>query len=325
MMQGLVLAGDAPLYGRAREVLDLGPMDPSYLPAALGPARAAELVEQWAAWGGVPRYWELAADETGPTRARVERLVLDPLGPLHREPDRLLIEEIPSALEVRPVLDAIGAGAHRVSEIAGRLGRPSTSLARPLERLVAMGLVWREVPFGEIERRSKKSLYRIADPFFRLWFRVVAPHRGLLASAAPAHRARLLDRYHGALVAAAWEDLCRLRLPRLAPRTSLGRLGPWGPGHRWWSGAQPEWDVVSESADGERLLLGEAKWSRRPLGRTEVDRALRALAARPAPPLREPRAARAVIRVLFVPEGPRGGLAGRGGPLVVTVEELLRR
>lgn len=285
MMQGLVLSGDAPLYGRAGEVLDLGPLQPRHLREALGPATPAEMVERYAAWGGVPRYWELAAEERGSTRARLVRLALDPLGPLHREPDRLLIEEVPSAMEVRPALDAIGSGAHRVSEIAARLGRPATSLARPLERLVGMGLVRREVPFGDPERKSKRSLYRIDDPFFRLWFRVVAPHRGILASGSAHARARLLERHFDALVAAAWEDLCRRQLPHVGPRSPLGRLGPWEPGRRWWAGAAPEWDVVTESLDGKRLLLGEAKWSAKPLGTKALRRALAALAAKPAPVL----------------------------------------
>jgi len=169
MMQGFVLARDAPLFGRAREILELGPLDPSYLREVFRVASGIGLAEAYAAWGGVPRYWELAVQVAGDPPAQIERLVLDPLGPLHREPDRLLVEEVPSAVEARPVLDAIGAGAHRVSEIAGRIGRPATSMARPLDRLVEMGVVRREIPFREPEKRSRRSLYKIDDPFFRLW------------------------------------------------------------------------------------------------------------------------------------------------------------
>ena len=112
----------------------------------------------WAAWGGVPRYWELASVIDGPMHRRIDHLVLDPMGPLHREPERLLLEEAPPAMEVRPVLDAIGMGAHRVSEIAGRLARAATSMSRPLQRLQELGLVRRETPFGEPERDIRASL-----------------------------------------------------------------------------------------------------------------------------------------------------------------------
>src|SRR5262249_14039982 len=144
----------------------------------------------------------------GDSIRQIDDLLLDPSGALHHEPDRLLLEETPAALEVRPLLDAIGLGAHRVSEIAARLGRPATSLARPLSRLTEMGLVRREVPFAELEQRSKKSLYRLSDPFFRMWFRVVAPRRGLLATASPSVRRKQLEQQIGVLLGQAWDELC---------------------------------------------------------------------------------------------------------------------
>ncbi len=184
MMQGLVLSHEAPLYGRARITLDLAALSPEHLREAFGRLAPAAVVEHWAAFGGIPRYWELAAERRGSGHDRVIALALDPLGPLFAEPDRLLLEESPPAVELRPVLDAIGAGAHRLSEIAGRLGRPATSLGHALDRLIGMTLVRREVPYGESARGSKRSLYRIDDPFMRLWFRVVAPNRKTCAHAA---------------------------------------------------------------------------------------------------------------------------------------------
>ena len=275
MMQGLVLDASAPLFGRASELLVMGPLPPSYLREAFAPRN---LLEAWSAWGGIPRYWELASVETGSIAARVDRLVLDPLGPLHREPDHILLEEIPSALEVRPVLDAIGSGVHRLSEIAGRMGRPATSLARPLDRLVQMGLARREVPFGEAG--SKRALYRIADPFFRMWFRVVAPNRGPLATMSPAARRALFAKHWPSLVAQAWEELCRAVVPQ---------LGAWSVASRWWRGNEPEWDVVAESLDRQTLLIGEVKLR---ASQADVDRLL----ARPRPPFA---AERPIVRMLF--------------------------
>jgi AAA+ ATPase superfamily predicted ATPase len=324
MMQGLVLSGDAPLYGRAVEILELMPLDPRYLKGAFGRQSASTLVENYAAWGGVPRYWELAVEEGGSPRSRVERLALDPLGPLHREPDRVLIEEVPSALEVRPILDAIGGGAHRVSEIAARVGRPATSISRPLERLLGMGLVRREIPFGEPEKKSRRSLYKIDDPFFRLWFRVVAPNRGFLAATPRAGRLELLSHFWAHLVAMAWEDLCRGRLARLDRRLALARLGPWSAAWRWWHGAQPEWDLVSEAVDGRRLLLGECKWAARPLGAKSLEKHARTLSAKPLPSLSENYLGREIVRVLFVPAVLPKTSRSVDGVIVTTCSDLLR-
>jgi AAA+ ATPase superfamily predicted ATPase len=245
MMQGLVMDSSAPLFGRASVLFQVNPLPPA---CAAEIFATRELLDAWTAWGGIPRYWELASTLRGTTASRVDALMLDPLGPLHREPDHILLEEIPSALEVRPVLDGIGAGAHRVSEIAGRMGRPATSLARPLARLVEMGLVHGVVQLGE--RVSKGALYRIADPFFRMWFRAVAPHRGPLATMSAASRRSLLAKHWPSLKAQTWEELCRASIPS---------LGKWGAASRWWEGNEREWDIVAESLDGERLLLGEVK------------------------------------------------------------------
>jgi hypothetical protein len=113
-------------------------------------------------------------------------------------------------------------------------------MSRPLDQLVGMGLARREIPFGESERKSKRSLYRIDDPFFRLWFRVVAPHRGQLVTASKAGRRRLLERHFDTLNAQAWEDLCRIHLTGLRTSGSIGKLGPWGPGSCWWKANLPE-------------------------------------------------------------------------------------
>lgn len=325
MMQGLVSSADAPLYGRATEILDLQPIEARYLAEAFDEHDWASVVQLYAAWGGVPRYWELAREIRGDVIAQVEQLALDPLGPLHREPDRLLLEELPPALETRPLLDAIGAGAHRVSEIAARLGRPATSMARPLERLTGMGLVRREVPFGESEEASRRSLYRMDDPFFRLWFRAIAPHRGLLAAGSRRARLELLKRYWPALAAEAWEVLCRRRVPVLPETNRLGAIASWGPAARWWHGNQPEWDVASASSDGRVILLGEARWSPRPIRARDLERAIAEVAARPAPPVAALERA-TVVRALFVPAVDRaaeGPARGDTGGMVVTARDLL--
>jgi len=320
MMQGIVLDSDAPLYGRAHEAMKIGPIPPVFIPEVFETISLVELTEVFTAWGGVPRYWELASEAAGNVQSQIERLVLDPLGPLHREPDRILIEEVPSALEVRPLLDAIGAGAHRVSEIAGRMGRPATSLSRPLSRLIGMGLVRREVPFGEAERASKRGVYKIDDPFFRLWFRLVAPYRGQLVAGNRPSRMRVLRRFWKGLVAEAWEDLCRRQLPQVPESSPL--RGPWGPASRWWRGSLSEWDVVSESIEGQRLLLGEAKWRHRPMSARALTRATREVLAKQAPQLPKKYSGHELVRVLFVPEIEAGISPEAEGCVIATGADL---
>ena len=305
MMHGAALAADAPLYGRAAEAFVVRPLRPGYLADAFPGLDAAALVAAHAAWGGVPRYWELAAAFGGKLDDAVDGLVLDPAGALHEEPLRLLLEETPQAMALRPVLDAIGTGAHRVSEIAGRLGRPASSLSRPLATLVAMDLVRRETPFGSNPRSDKRSLYRIPDPLLRLWFRVVAPHRAALAETPAETRLGYWHRHRRSLEAQAWEELCRMAVPVLhRVDASIAALGPWRAARRYWRGNDPELDIVAMSVDGERMLIGEVKWPQAPLRAPEAAAAVTRLrvAARGLPWAREAD----VIHALFVPEASAG-------------------
>jgi AAA+ ATPase superfamily predicted ATPase len=171
-----------------------------------------------------------------------------------------LLDDLRDTSQAASVLSLIGRGCHRVSEIAGRLGKPATSLGRPLQRLMEMGLVQREVPFGAAVRGTKRSLYRIADPFLAFWFRFVEPNRSRLEARQleAVERSIAADvRHH---IAGVWEQLARQAVPRLRIRGET-----WGPASRWWGTGvdrKPlEVDLVAESVGGDRLLVGEVKWT----------------------------------------------------------------
>ncbi len=284
MMQGLVLDKDAPLYGRATELMEVKPLAPCFLRQAMK-LTPTDCVRAYTVWGGVPRYWELAESFGADLDQAVDQCILDPLGPLHREPDRLLLEELPSAASLRPVLDVIGMGVHRISEIAGRLGKPATSLTHALTRLIELGLVYREQPFGASEKSGKRSLYKISDPFFRCWFRMVASNRALLAQCPAESRLNLWHTLQENLYAVTWEELCRRSVPSLHVGSSaLAQYGPWKPGARFWHGNSPEWDIVAESLSGEFLLLGEAKWSHKNVSQAKLEQVSKTCLAKGMPP-----------------------------------------
>jgi hypothetical protein len=103
------------------------------------------------------------------------------------------------------------------------------------------------------------------------------------------------DRAQG-LDAAAWEELCRLAVPRLE-----GVLGhSFGRAQRYWRGSAPEFDVVAAAHDGA-LLLGEVKWSTAAASADMLVRAHRQLLAKGTPRAGDPRP----IHALFVPRLPR--------------------
>jgi AAA+ ATPase superfamily predicted ATPase len=275
MMQGLLLDGAAPLYGRAHELIEVKPLGVFWLVEALGLADPLEVLEAYAVWGGVPRYWELAADR-GATWDSVADIVLDPMGVLHNEPRRLLIDDMRDTAQAASILALVGSGCNRVSEIAARLAKPATSLNRPLQRLIELGLVCRERPFGESGRSGKRTLYRIDDPFLAFWFRFVEPNRSRLeAGFVDQVAASVRSNFPGHL-AGVWEALARKSFAHL----SLGGH-EWLPACRWWgpgTDRQPlEVDLVAESVDRKCLFVGEAKLR---LTAAEADRLSQALLAK---------------------------------------------
>lgn len=321
MMQGLVLDATAPLYGRAKEAFLLKPLLAGWTKEGMGLGNAFDCIRAFSVWGGVPWYWELAKRFGADLDRAVDELVLDSMGPLHSEPDRLLLEEQPSASALRPLLDAIGAGAHRLSEIAGRIAQPATSLSRPLTRLVELGLVRRDQPFGVHERSGKRALYRIDDPFFRFWFRVVAAHRGLLTVSPPSVRRAVWRRHSARLFAETWEDLARQAVPFLTSK-QIGGRAPFLPAARYWRGAHPEWDVVAASLDGGALLLGEAKWHEGSVSESFLDRTFHNLVNKGLPDVPEA-AGRAIVHAVFVPRCPAALKRKKRPFIVIDAEDLL--
>ena len=114
-------------------------------------------VVAYSVWGGVPRNWELAADYDS-TGEAVAALILDRNGVLHEEPLRILLDDMRSPVQSNSLLALIGAGCHRLSAIGSRVGQPATNLSRPLSRLIDLGYVRRELPFGESTRSTKRSV-----------------------------------------------------------------------------------------------------------------------------------------------------------------------
>ncbi len=261
MMHGLVLDRSAPLYGRANEILRLGPLPAGWTGRALRLRSAAAAVEAYAVWGGVPRYWELARDYSNLDEA-LQEVLLNPMGVLHREPSGLLLDDLRDTTQAASILSLIGQGCHRPSEIAARLGKPATSMSRPLSRLLDLGIIRRDCPFGILPRDSKRTLYRIADPFLRFWFRYVDPNRSRLEARQESSVLVAIKRTLSQHVGTVWEDLARESVPRLRCFDQS-----WKPASVWWGTGvdrRPmEIDLVAESESGNALLLGEAKWSKK--------------------------------------------------------------
>lgn len=267
MMKKIILDAADPLYGRADEKISLQPIPLPYWKEALGlDARSA--FEEYTIWGGVPRYWVLREDYDSLWEA-VEGLILDEHGLLADEPNALFLDETSEISIYSSIMTALGNGNTRFSAIADNIGRKTTEISVPLKNLQEMSYVGKEVPFGEKEEKTRKTLYWITDPFMAFYYRFVASNKSFLALGRHERIMERIRKEFNSQVGTVWERAC-------ARSVSLRCLfgTEWGIASRWWGnvpvrnekgrvvgGEDIELDVVAESEDGKRLLVGECKWN----------------------------------------------------------------
>lgn len=262
MMQKMVLDASEPLYGRANERMVIKPIALRYWQAAFG-LTARQAIEEYSVWGGVPRYWELREDERNFEQA-LERLVLDPNGILYDEPASLFMDEEGNNQLYASIMTALGNGFCQYSRLANAVGKKTTELSVPLKNLTEMAYIRKEVPFGESESKTKKTLYQIDDPFLSFYYSFIAPNKSLLAIGRTERVKSLLKAGLNTHIGRLWEHLCQIAV---SGNTLFGH--DWQLARRWWGKAlnekgeaeQLEFDVVAESTDRKHLLIGECKWT----------------------------------------------------------------
>ena len=262
MMYGLFLDSTAPLYGRADEIMKLAPIRLPYIQEALS-LDAMNAIEEYAVWGGVPRYWELRENQNSLNDALWHN-ILSVNGTLYEEPIKLFQDDVKDIVKTSTIMSYIGTGVNRLSEIAARCNEPATNLSRPLKKLVDLGFLAKDVPFGIDEKNAKKSLYKIADPFMAFYYQFVVPNRSFIELGRRLPIEQALTAHLSEYVSMQWEKLCRD-----AVTGNLINRVVYGKAKRWWGSVinedkkteQVEFDVMAESLDKKYLLVGECKWT----------------------------------------------------------------
>lgn len=268
MMYGIFLDTTAPLYGRADETMRLTPIRLPFIQEALN-FDDIQAVEEYAVWGGVPRYWELRENRDSLNNALWHN-IFSVNGTLYEEPSKLFQDDIKDIVKTSTIMSYIASGANRISEIASRCGEPATNLSRPLKKLIDLGFLEKEIPFGVDEKDAKKSLYKIADPFMAFYYQFVVPNRSFIELERRLPIEQALANHFTGYVSMQWERLCRKAVTGNCVNGVI-----YGKATRWWGSVlneenrpeQVEFDVMAESLDKKYLLVGECKWTKQENGR----------------------------------------------------------
>ncbi|WP_254547406.1 ATP-binding protein [Halomarina pelagica] len=265
VMESEVLAHKSPLYGRRTGQIDLQPF--SF-------AQAREVIDygfetairSYAVTGGTPMYL-LLFDYDESLADNIRTRVLSPTAVLYNEPEFLLRTELRSPARYMSILEAIATGHTTPNEISGATNIDPGPLSKYLQTLRRLRLVDREVPVTASSKKSKRSLYRVADEFLRFWFRYVEPHRSSIEEAPELVYEDTIEPDLPTHIGMSFEEICTEAVWAGVRSGVLDRYSTVG---RWWFGGD-EIDIVGLAAKDDRILLAECKWTSEPVGYSLVE------------------------------------------------------
>jgi AAA+ ATPase superfamily predicted ATPase len=259
MMYKETMAQSAPLYGRAAAQILLKPLPYQHIKNFLPNHTEEELIKFYSLGGGVPRYLELMRNYENFSSA-LQELVLKQTGVLYHEARYLLHEEISSPNICWSILQTLGNGTGRISEIGRQLGLPANQLTHYIELLKDLFLIYREVPVLEKNpARSKKGFYQVADPFLRLWFGSIYPYDSFLEFGQTEIIMERLNPLIQKHISFCYEQLCRDFVKSNSSTFNCLRVG------RQWAGKY-ELDIAGINTELQLNVVGECKWSHKKIG-----------------------------------------------------------
>ncbi len=259
----------APLYGRFTGQWHLQPL-PFYTLSEFFPDWShEERIALYAIVGGIPAYLEWLDPELGLVE-NIRQIILSPGGVFLAEPIFLLYDEVREPQSYLAALKAIGAGNHTFAEISNHSLIGKTNLSPYLARLQALKMIERRlpatIPLGK-QAKSRRGRYHLVDPYFRFYFRFLAPFHDLLGFDTEPILMKIKHELRAFVGQTMFEELAQLWV-RLQGREGNLPFTPEVVGTHWDRKTQV--DVVAINWHSHDILLGECKWAAGSVGRQVV-------------------------------------------------------
>lgn len=261
MMYKHALVKNAPLYGRRTGQWLLEPFSFKETKKFYREASFENSFSLYSVSGGIPAYARVF-DGQKSLRENIEEHVLPEGKYLSVEPELLLADEFTDPRSYLTILQAIGLGRTKFSEILQLCHLPATALPIYLKTLIELRLVKKEIPVTEpTPETSKKGSYSLADPFLRFYFSFIFPNSSLIKS----HAYKTLFSQKGELlkqlVSKSYEDASYEFIQEPINQGVLPHFDQIG---RWWD-KNTEIDLVGLNREDNSILFVETKWNSKPL------------------------------------------------------------
>lgn len=255
-----VLAYKAPLYGRRTAQMKLLPFDFFDTCQYFQYFSDEDKALIYGIAGGTPQYL-LQMDDRLSIEDNIKNTFLNPTSSLFEEPENLLKQEVREPALYNAIITVIATGASRMAEISTKVGEDTSVCASYLKNLMALGLIQKELPYGE--KTSRKSIYSLSDNMFRFWYRFVPENHSIIGRGAADLAYKRIEPCLSDYMGKVFEEICRQYLWKLLlsgeSPVEFKELG------RWWgtdpsTRSQAEIDIMGEQ-DKNTALFAECKWT----------------------------------------------------------------
>lgn len=254
-----LLSHQSPLFGRMTGQWHLQPLSFSSLREFLPGWSVEERVAAYAIAGGVPAYLEWL-DPTRNLTQNIREVMLAPGSMFVAEPTFLLYDEVREPNIYLAVIKAIGQGAHTLNDISNASLIGKAHLSAYLTRLQELYLVERRLPVTipiSGLRKSRMGRYHLSDPYFRFYFRFLAPFHDTLTFDPDRVLTQVKEGLRAFVGQTAFEQISREWVFRQGKKGQLP-FEPEAIGSHWSASVQV--DVVAINWREKQILLGECKW-----------------------------------------------------------------
>lgn len=262
MMQKITGSRAGALYGRAAR-MKVSPFRYRDFRLMFHELGEEEKIARYAVFGGTPYYLEKAKGFSS-TMEAVDELVLKKGGELSEEPKNLLeYENLRVHAKYNSILQSISSGKEVLKEIQDFTKISSTTLPPYISRLDALlDLVEKNDPLFGKERLRR---YRIKDNFFRFWYRFIFESQTALSLG---NRELVLNSIKAELnsyIGRVFEDVAKELLVCYNGKELKGHKISFDSMGSWWDRGSHEIDILASNTKEKTLIIGEAKWSSKPV------------------------------------------------------------
>ncbi len=268
-MEDHVLAYKAPLYGRRTAQLKVLPFDFFESCLYMDGQPEDDKAIAYGIVGGTPRYL-LELDNGLSIEDNIKNIFLNPSSMIYEEPNNLLKQEVREPAIYNAIISAIATGYSKMSQISGKVGETTSVCTAYLKNLMELGIVKKEMPYGE--KTKRKTIYSVEDNMFRFWYRFVPSNTSIISRGAIDLAYQRIAPEISSYMGGIFEEVCKQYLWMLLIEgdcpVGFGDIG------RWWgtnpaTRSQEEIDIMG--SDKDSAFFAECKWTNEHVDRSVLD------------------------------------------------------